>query len=101
MSCGGHGYSRSSGLPDIYVTFTPTCTYEGENTVMMLQTARYTPLSISHTHTHTLSHTHTQVSFHPSHTHTHTHLYPSQTYAHTLTPTNDTFPRQQTTIPSM
>lgn len=40
MSCGGHGYSRSSGLPDIYVEFTPTCTYEGENTVMMLQTAR-------------------------------------------------------------
>ncbi|KAF4080081.1 hypothetical protein AMELA_G00166270 [Ameiurus melas] len=41
MSCGGHGYSRSSGLPDIYVTFTATCTYEGENTVMMLQTARF------------------------------------------------------------
>ncbi|XP_044201792.1 peroxisomal acyl-coenzyme A oxidase 1 isoform X1 [Thunnus albacares] len=41
MSCGGHGYSRSSALPDIYVSFTPTCTYEGENTVMMLQTARY------------------------------------------------------------
>uniref|UniRef100_A0A1A8PNJ9 Acyl-coenzyme A oxidase n=1 Tax=Nothobranchius rachovii TaxID=451742 RepID=A0A1A8PNJ9_9TELE len=41
MSCGGHGYSRSSALPDIYVAFTPTCTYEGENTVMMLQTARY------------------------------------------------------------
>nr|QFF91504.1 acyl-CoA oxidase 1 isoform 1 [Potamotrygon motoro] len=41
MACGGHGYSRSSGLPDIYVTFTPSCTYEGENTVMMLQTARY------------------------------------------------------------
>ncbi|XP_073325707.1 peroxisomal acyl-coenzyme A oxidase 1 isoform X1 [Pagrus major] len=41
MSCGGHGYSRSSGLPDLYVNFTPTCTYEGENTVMMLQTARY------------------------------------------------------------
>ncbi|XDV36026.1 hypothetical protein PO909_005878 [Leuciscus waleckii] len=40
MSCGGHGYSRCSSLPDIYVTFTPTCTYEGENTVMMLQTAR-------------------------------------------------------------
>lgn len=40
MSCGGHGYSRSSGLPDIYVEFTPSCTYEGENTVMMLQTAR-------------------------------------------------------------
>uniref|UniRef100_A0A668A2Q4 Acyl-coenzyme A oxidase n=1 Tax=Myripristis murdjan TaxID=586833 RepID=A0A668A2Q4_9TELE len=41
MSCGGHGYSCSSALPEIYVTFTPTCTYEGENTVMMLQTARY------------------------------------------------------------
>ncbi|XP_063149124.1 peroxisomal acyl-coenzyme A oxidase 1 isoform X1 [Candoia aspera] len=41
MACGGHGYSRCSGLPDIYVNFTPTCTYEGENTVMMLQTARF------------------------------------------------------------
>ncbi|XP_076148999.1 peroxisomal acyl-coenzyme A oxidase 1 isoform X3 [Alosa pseudoharengus] len=41
MACGGHGYSQCSSLPDIYVTFTPTCTYEGENTVMMLQTARY------------------------------------------------------------
>nr|XP_020466619.1 peroxisomal acyl-coenzyme A oxidase 1 [Monopterus albus] len=41
MSCGGHGYSCSSALPDIYVGFTPSCTYEGENTVMMLQTARY------------------------------------------------------------
>ncbi|OCT60695.1 hypothetical protein XELAEV_18046716mg [Xenopus laevis] len=41
MACGGHGYSRSSGIPDIYVTFTPSCTYEGENTVMMLQTARF------------------------------------------------------------
>ncbi|NXA55535.1 ACOX1 oxidase, partial [Nothocercus julius] len=41
MACGGHGYSRCSGLPDIYVTFTPCCTYEGENTVMMLQTARF------------------------------------------------------------
>uniref|UniRef100_A0A3B4ENI7 Acyl-coenzyme A oxidase n=1 Tax=Pygocentrus nattereri TaxID=42514 RepID=A0A3B4ENI7_PYGNA len=41
MACGGHGYLCCSGLPDIYVTFTPTCTYEGENTVMMLQTARF------------------------------------------------------------
>ncbi|XP_043946436.1 peroxisomal acyl-coenzyme A oxidase 1 isoform X1 [Protopterus annectens] len=47
MACGGHGYSRSSGLPDIYVTFTPTCTYEGENTVMMLQTARFLVKSYS------------------------------------------------------
>ncbi|XP_064180367.1 peroxisomal acyl-coenzyme A oxidase 1 isoform X2 [Anguilla rostrata] len=41
MACGGHGYSHCSALPAIYVTFTPTCTYEGENTVMMLQTARF------------------------------------------------------------
>ncbi|KAL4648029.1 peroxisomal acyl-coenzyme A oxidase 1 isoform X1 [Arapaima gigas] len=47
MACGGHGYSRCSSLPDIYVTFTPTCTYEGENTVMMLQTARYLVKSYS------------------------------------------------------
>ncbi|XP_018617338.1 peroxisomal acyl-coenzyme A oxidase 1 isoform X1 [Scleropages formosus] len=47
MACGGHGYSRCSRLPDIYVTFAPTCTYEGENTVMMLQTARYLVKSYS------------------------------------------------------
>ncbi|XP_029456329.1 peroxisomal acyl-coenzyme A oxidase 1 isoform X2 [Rhinatrema bivittatum] len=41
MACGGHGYSHCSGIPNLYVTFTPTCTYEGENTVMMLQTARF------------------------------------------------------------
>ncbi|KAG8519380.1 Peroxisomal acyl-coenzyme A oxidase 1, partial [Galemys pyrenaicus] len=41
MACGGHGYSHCSGLPNIYVNFTPTCTFEGENTVMMLQTARF------------------------------------------------------------
>uniref|UniRef100_A0A8C8H2W6 Acyl-coenzyme A oxidase n=1 Tax=Oncorhynchus tshawytscha TaxID=74940 RepID=A0A8C8H2W6_ONCTS len=41
MACGGHGYSRCSALPDIYVNFVPTCTYEGENTVMMLQTLKW------------------------------------------------------------
>ncbi|XP_069107153.1 peroxisomal acyl-coenzyme A oxidase 1-like [Argopecten irradians] len=41
MSCGGHGYSLASGLPKIYTNITPSCTYEGENTVMMLQTARF------------------------------------------------------------
>ncbi|XP_030064087.1 peroxisomal acyl-coenzyme A oxidase 1 isoform X2 [Microcaecilia unicolor] len=41
MACGGHGYSYCSGIPNLYVTFTPACTYEGENTVMMLQTARF------------------------------------------------------------
>ncbi|KAJ8002052.1 hypothetical protein DPEC_G00175800 [Dallia pectoralis] len=41
MACGGHGYSHCSALPDIYTNFVATCTYEGENTVMMLQTARF------------------------------------------------------------
>ncbi|KAL8594946.1 hypothetical protein ACOMHN_038743 [Nucella lapillus] len=41
LACGGHGYSLASGLPKIYVDVTPACTYEGENYVMILQTARY------------------------------------------------------------
>ena len=41
MSCGGHGYSKSSGFPLLYATATPSSTYEGENTVMLLQTCRY------------------------------------------------------------
>ncbi|VDI58339.1 Hypothetical predicted protein, partial [Mytilus galloprovincialis] len=41
MSCGGHGYSHASGIPKIYANIVGACTYEGENTVMMLQTARY------------------------------------------------------------
>ncbi len=40
LACGGHGYSHASGLPKIYVSTTPGCTYEGENTVLYLQTAR-------------------------------------------------------------
>jgi len=40
MSCGGHGYSRASGFPQLYGDFVPACTYEGENTVLMLQAAR-------------------------------------------------------------
>ncbi|XP_040845577.1 peroxisomal acyl-coenzyme A oxidase 1 isoform X4 [Ochotona curzoniae] len=50
MACGGHGYSHSSGLPNIYVTFTPACTFEGENTVMMLQTARFLMKSYDQVH---------------------------------------------------
>ncbi|XP_053381780.1 peroxisomal acyl-coenzyme A oxidase 1-like [Mercenaria mercenaria] len=40
-ACGGHGYSHASGLPKIWTYITPACTYEGENTVMYLQCARY------------------------------------------------------------
>lgn len=35
--CGGHGYSEYSGLPAIYMNYAPTVTYEGDNTVLLLQ----------------------------------------------------------------
>ncbi|XP_073958416.1 acyl-coenzyme A oxidase 1-like [Choristoneura fumiferana] len=41
LSCGGHGYMMSSSLPLMYGLVTAACTYEGENTVLHLQTARY------------------------------------------------------------
>ena len=40
LACGGHGYSQASGLPFLYVNYVAAITYEGENTVMYLQTAR-------------------------------------------------------------
>jgi hypothetical protein len=40
-SCGGHGYLMASGICDLYGDALGSCTYEGENTVMYLQTARY------------------------------------------------------------
>ncbi|KAM8930329.1 peroxisomal acyl-coenzyme A oxidase 2 [Pelodytes ibericus] len=40
-ACGGHGYSLFSGLPTLYTKVVASCTYEGENTVMHLQTARF------------------------------------------------------------
>ena len=36
-SCGGHGFMASSGFPKLWGMSTATCTYEGENTVMLLQ----------------------------------------------------------------
>ncbi|KAL4084612.1 hypothetical protein QTP88_027543 [Uroleucon formosanum] len=41
LACGGHGYMNSSNLPNIYSLSTATETYEGENTVLLLQTARF------------------------------------------------------------
>ncbi|XP_064382738.1 peroxisomal acyl-coenzyme A oxidase 1-like isoform X2 [Halichondria panicea] len=41
LACGGHGYSLASGIPHIFVQYAPAMTYEGENTVLYLQTARY------------------------------------------------------------
>ncbi|KAJ2940649.1 hypothetical protein O0L34_g14756 [Tuta absoluta] len=41
QACGGHGYMVSSNLPHIYAYTVATVTYEGESTVLLLQTARY------------------------------------------------------------
>ncbi|RZF45952.1 hypothetical protein LSTR_LSTR008329 [Laodelphax striatellus] len=40
-SCGGHGYMTCSNFPATYGMVTAAETYEGENTVLYLQTARY------------------------------------------------------------
>lgn len=40
-ACGGHGYLMISGIPRLYAATVAACTYEGENTVLYLQTARY------------------------------------------------------------
>jgi acyl-CoA oxidase len=40
MACGGHGYSKGSGIPQIFGIAVGGCTYEGENMVMLLQLAR-------------------------------------------------------------
>ena len=39
--CGGHGYCRTSGLPDIYENYVQNPTWEGENDVLYLQTGRF------------------------------------------------------------
>lgn len=39
-ACGGHGYMTSSNFPATYGMVTAAETYEGENTVLLLQTAR-------------------------------------------------------------
>ncbi|KAL5236415.1 hypothetical protein ACI65C_003825 [Semiaphis heraclei] len=41
LACGGHGYMNCSNFPNIYSLSTATETYEGENTVLLLQTARF------------------------------------------------------------
>lgn len=41
LACGGHGYLNSAGFSDIFKMVTAAQTYEGENTVLLLQTARY------------------------------------------------------------
>ena len=41
LCCGGHGYSAASGLGQIIQEADAACSYEGDNVVLLLQTARY------------------------------------------------------------
>lgn len=41
QACGGHGYMECSNLPALYAFTAAAVTYDGEYTVMLLQTARY------------------------------------------------------------
>lgn len=41
LACGGHGYLNSSGFQDCYGTAAAAQAYEGDNTIMFLQTARF------------------------------------------------------------
>eukprot|EP01018_Ginkgo_biloba_P002585 Gb_39042 [translate_table: standard] len=45
--CGGHGYLCSSGLPELFAVYVPACTYEGDNTVLLLQVARFLMKTLS------------------------------------------------------
>lgn len=39
-ACGGHGYSQFSGIPQLFLNYMPAVTFEGDNTVMALQSAK-------------------------------------------------------------
>mmetsp|Transcript_25494 Transcript_25494/g.55452 ORF Transcript_25494/g.55452 Transcript_25494/m.55452 type:complete len:695 (+) Transcript_25494:125-2209(+) len=41
QTCGGHGYSRLSGLPTLFQSYVQNVTWEGDNNVLCLQTARF------------------------------------------------------------
>ncbi len=40
-ACGGHGYLVSSGLPDMIQTYLQSCTVEGDNGLLLFETAKY------------------------------------------------------------
>lgn len=40
QACGGHGYSSYSGIPQLFLNYMPTVTFEGDNTVLAMIPAR-------------------------------------------------------------
>uniref|UniRef100_A0A8C9ADH4 Acyl-coenzyme A oxidase n=1 Tax=Prolemur simus TaxID=1328070 RepID=A0A8C9ADH4_PROSS len=49
-ACGGHGYSKLSGLPSLVTRVSASSIYEGENTVLYLQVASGFPLLVGKCH---------------------------------------------------
>lgn len=41
LTCGGHGYMALAGFGTTFASYAPNVTYEGDNNVLCLQTARY------------------------------------------------------------
>ncbi|XP_028165894.1 probable peroxisomal acyl-coenzyme A oxidase 1 [Ostrinia furnacalis] len=54
LACGGYGYMLSSNLPALYGQVTAACIYEGDNTVLLLQTARFLLKTWQRLDSHTL-----------------------------------------------
>nr|XP_037849580.1 LOW QUALITY PROTEIN: peroxisomal acyl-coenzyme A oxidase 1 [Chlorocebus sabaeus] len=50
MACGGHGYYSLQSLPNIYVNFTPSCTFEEKLHCHDAQTARFLMKSYDQVH---------------------------------------------------
>ena len=41
VNCGGAGFSAWSGLPYLFQMYSPNTTYEGDNTVMFVQSSNF------------------------------------------------------------
>jgi len=39
-ACGGHGFLMTSGIPSIYQNFIPSITYDGDNSILTLQSSK-------------------------------------------------------------
>ena len=40
QACGGHGFLDSAGISPMLLEYSARCTYEGDNNVMILQSAK-------------------------------------------------------------
>ena len=40
-SCGGHGFMMLAGISSIYLNYLPSITFDGDNSILILQAARY------------------------------------------------------------